>query len=243
MVRSSSVRYGVSWLGLERSCPVRFSRVWRCLIDVLRGLVLSGTVLSCPVRLCKAWLFEALSGMEERGPVLLGQVRFGSAVFGNVRRFMVRSSAVAWGTVGRCFVWLGKVSSWQGGVVQSEVRYTEALSWFGEVLFCAVGIGGLLYGMALHAGALLRSGMVMYCTVESGLALLRAAGQALLRHYLVLRSWVMRSPVGQALVYIDAAGRGFVRFCRVWFCWVLLRSGVGKQGSVMRGAVSCSTVW
>jgi len=218
------------YCGVRRS--VVLSSLARCSI-LLRGLVLYGTVLSCPARLCKARLFEVWRGMSQWGPVLLGQVRFGSAKqgavlsggvkFGLVLSCRARRSAVLLGKVLRGIAWLRealfRVVKFCP-VKHCYVSYAKALSWFGEVLFCAVGIGG-----ALHAEVLLRFGMVAYRTVESGLALLRVAGQALV------------------LLRLDAAGCGFLRFCRVLFCWVSLRSGVGKQGSIMRGAATCSKAW
>lgn len=171
------------------------------MVSLWRGLALCSTVLSCPVRLCKAWLFEVWSAIVEWSPVLLGQVVFGSARHGfswrgkalrgrvqygevlycKVWRFMVRSGAIWRSTVERGFVWLGKV-----------------LLWFGEVLFCVVGLDGVMCakafcGMVLHCEPLFRVVKfcpVKYCyvilgkvslrhgTVESGFALLCAAEQA-----------------------------------------------------------------
>lgn len=217
VVLSSLARYSVSWLGLVRSCFARLSNVRHGFS--LRGLALCGTVLSSPVRQCKAWLAKVLlwCGGAGSGPVGSSPVWFCKA-----RRFLERSCAVAWGKVERGFVLLGKVSFWQGGPVQSEVRYArllcgdvlyavakfcpvkycyvrhgKALLWLREVRFCSAGHRGVLYCLAL-----LRSGIPRYGTVGSGFARLRAVGQGLL----------------------------------------LLRSGVGKQGCVMRGAVTCSTV-
>ena len=221
--------YGGERCSVVLSCLVRFG-------ISLRGLVSYGTVLSGPVRLCKVSCFEVWSGMLDRGPVRLGQVRFGSAKQGAVlsggvkfglvlscrakrgalSHFMVRSGSAGRATVERGFVLQGKVFrgiAWLREALFRVVKFcpvkhcyvmqAKVLSWFGEVLHGVAGIGGVLYGMAKRAAALLRPGMVTCRTVEFGFVLLCAPGQGL----------------------------------------VSLRSGVGQQGSVMRGAATCSKVW
>ena len=155
VVLSSLARYGVivAWLGTARSCPDWRGNVWHGLIEALQGLASYGTVLSCPARFCKARRGVSSYGVELWGGVLSCWVKSCLVLQGSVRRFMARSCGLAWGTVERGFVLLGKVSFWQGGVVQSEVRYAEPL---------------------------LRYGLAKCGTVVSGFALLRAVGQGLL---------------------------------------------------------------
>lgn len=179
---------------------------------------------------------------------------------------MERSAAVVWGTVEYGFARLCKVPFWQGGAEQSEVRYArllcgdvlyavakfgpvkhcyvvyaEALLWPGEV---RLGQGGVLHGMARCARALF--GIVMHGTVESGFARLRAVGQGLvsLRWSQVRNGGAQQGKESFASVSLRlgcllqrVAGSGFPFLAKA-----LLRSGVEKQGIVLRGAATCSTV-
>jgi hypothetical protein len=234
-VRSCYARYGdiLAWLGLARSSPARLSKAWHGLIDVLRGMTLYGTVLSCPVRHSKALYCKVLSWCGGAGSGPAGSCRVWLC---KARHFLARSAADVRGTVERSFAWHGELPFWRGIVLYREVLHrvvkscpakhckalrAKALLWLGEVLFCVLGIGGVLYGMAKRAGALL--GMVKCGTVGSGFARLRAVGRALV------------------LLRLATAGRGFARLCRARFCLVLSRPGVEEQGSVVRGAATCST--
>lgn len=235
-VLSSLARYGVmrrclAWLGIVRSCPVRFrdvmrglswrgrvlhgrawhgevlySKVRHGLIEVLRGLALYSTVLSCPVRLCKA------SGKVFRGLVSHGGA--GSCPAGSggvwlckVRRFMVRSGCVGWATVERGFVLQGTALFWQGGVEQSEVRYGKLSLWPGEVRLCVVGFVGALY-----------SRVRSYCGVVWNVEALHSIVKFCpVKHCMVKFAKALRGGVLHGLDWRGSVGRCLVRLAKVIF--------------------------
>lgn len=198
MVLSSSARYGVSWLGLGRSCPARLRKAWHGLIDVLRGLALYGTVLSCPVRLWKARLAKVLLWY---GGAVSGPAGSSRAWFCKAWHFLARSGADGWATVERGFVWLGKVFC--------------CIVLNGEVLFRVVKFCPAKYCYARYAEALFRRG-----TVGSGFARLRAVGQGslLLRSGVEDQGSVMR---GAASCGLARCYRGLVRLRMALQCGVV----------------------
>jgi hypothetical protein len=159
-VLHGQVRHGVSW----------------------RAMVSSGTVLSCPVRSGKAEFFELWYGIAGWSPARLSQ-----AVLGKLRRLCC---ADRWGKLLHGIVLFGKVLLWSGeallggvgfiGALYSKVRSYCGMVWrslvnYGKALFWKGGAG---QSDVLYAEAPLRQSIVRYGTVESGLARLRAVGQA-----------------------------------------------------------------
>jgi len=176
---------------------------------------------------------------------------------------MAMSSGVAWGTVERCFVWLGKVF--------------RGIEWFGDVLFGAVGFIGALHGMAWSCKALSRLCEALIDSVVHSVALhgLARRAEALFWQGGVEQSDVLNSDVSQAkvlsrrgVVWSREALNGIVKFGPMKHCyarfsklhrfvarfgnvkWCLVsqgrvwvafsRSCVVNKGSVGRGAAKCS---
>lgn len=235
VVRSSLARQGIilARLGGVWSCQVK-----QAFISALRGLAWYCTVLSCPVRLCEA-LFSKLSLWY--GGAVSGPVGSCGVWLCKVWHFLVRSGCVGWSTLERCFVWLGKVSSWSC-----------------EVLFAIVGRSGVLRGLALSCRGVVRFGCAGFCGVLCAAAIFRR-GIARLREALfrvvmfgpVKHCYVRHAKVSlrigkvkRCLVSCCRAGQAFasLRWGQVWFGTILqcnawcslvsLRSGVATQGSV-----------
>lgn len=214
MARFSLARYGVMWLALVRSCPARLRNARQGIIGARRAKVEQSTLRHGFIRVLRC--------LAEWGPAL-GQVLFGSVKYGKVWKFMVRSAAVARGTVGRGFVWFGVLrccaDRW-GKLLYGVVLRGKVLLWSGEVvLLGSVGWIGALYarvrsycgvvwsrealhgivkfGPVKHCTVMLAKALFRHGTVGSGFARLRA-GQGLVRRYfgIALRGWVMRGRVG-----------------------------------------------
>jgi len=236
---------GLALLGFVRSCPDRQRKVkqgsisvlrgpvWRSpawwrdaghgFISVLRGLVLYGTVLSCPVRQRMARFFEVWLGVAGRSPVRLGQV-----VLGRVWRFMLRSGCAGRATVERGFVWHGKVLSWFGevllcavgfiGALYAKVRFYCGVVWSVEALHSVVKFGPVKYSLVMQAKVSSRHGIVRCRTVVSGFARLRAVGRGMLRRYL-------------GFVWSGEVGRCIARRASAFFGRVLI--GLVRRGPAM----------
>lgn len=186
---------------------------WRSpvgLVGVLRGKPrrYRGTVLSCPVMLGKLLQAKLLSWWSG---VLPGWVKSSLVLQGKVRSYCgcARSGADGWSTEGRCFVLSGK-----------------PLSWSGEVLFCCVGRGGVLYGQAKSA-KLFRA-IASRCDVKYTRVLLAK---------FKLLFWQV-GPVQSEVRYstlLSWRGLGKVKRCIVKYCRLLFWSGVVNRCSGMRG--------
>lgn len=201
---------GLLLYGTVLSCPAWLCKAWR--FEVWSGMsvwspVRLGQVVFGSARLSKVRRLMARSGSGGwgtvecgfvwQGKVLLwfGDVLFGVVGFIGVLCSMVRSyCGVVWNRKARqCLVKFCPVKHWVVWLASALLRLGEVvpcMDWSGEVLWSGVWSSALMYGKAL-----LRSGIAMYGTVRSGLARLRAAGQALVRFYfgLVMQGGVLLS--------------------------------------------------
>lgn len=172
---------------------------WRSpvgLVGVLRGKPrrYRGTVLSCPAMLGKLLQAKLLSWWSG---VLPGWVKSSLVLQGKVRSYRgcARSGADEWATEGRCFVLFGK-----------------PLLWSGEVLFCCVGRGGVLYGQA-------KSAKLLFWQVGPVQSEVR---------YSTLLSWLGLGKVKRCLV----------KYCRLLFWSGVVNRCSGMRG-VARRTIVC----
>lgn len=159
--------------------------------------------------------------MEERGPVRLGQVEFGSARFCKDRRFLVRPGCAGRASAGRGFALYGKVRFY--------------LVWFGDALF---GVVGSRWGTALngkvrsYCGEALHA-VVKFCPVKHCYARHARVFRGGVEYCYALLGLVLYCEVRCALALSGGVKFGFALSSRVMCCKVWFHFGLAMQGGVL----------